>query len=365
MQILTERAALIDIVTRAASIVEVKKSVPILGHVVLATGENSVSVTATDLDIDITDSCPADVARSGAITVPALMLADIVRKTSGAEISFNSMPENGTVEIRSGKAKFRLPTLAAEDFPNVHELGVVKCTFEMALADLLDIFQSVKHAMSTEHTRHYLRGVYLHGHASTRLRAVATNGHVLAMREMPAPIGAGNLDGVLLPLKLVNSFAKIASDTSAETMVVSVSGVRVQFRIGTMTLTSKLIDGTYPDYQRVIPSSHVTRMIVNAKDMASAVDRVGAVALTGIGLHVNSALSITGRGTDGGTADDQIDAEHTGPDVSIGFNASYVSQTLGIVDGDAIWEFTDAGSPAVVKDSADDTKLFVLMPMRL
>lgn len=365
MHIITERAELINIVTRATAIVEAKKSVPILGHVVLATGEHDVTVTATDLDIDVTDACPAEVVRPGRITVPAMMLADIVRKAAGAEISIDFNQQNGTVEIRSGKAKFKLPTLPAEDFPNVHELGVVKCTFDMALANLLDIFQSTRHAMSTEHTRHYLRGVYMHGHQSTRLRAVATNGHVLAMREMPAPVGAGHLDGVLIPLKFVNSFAKIAADAKAETMTVSVSGVRVQFQIGSMTLTSRLIDGVFPDYQRVIPASHVTRMIVDAKDMASAVDRVGAVALTGIGLHVNSALSITGRGTDGGTADDQTDAEHTGPDVSIGFNAGYVSQTLGLVDGNAIWELNDAGSPAVIKDSADESKLFVLMPMRL
>ena len=372
MKLTIERSTLLKALAHVQSVVERRNTIPILSNVLLDAQKSRLLLTATDMDIAIVESVEADVARSGAVTVPAHTLYDIVRKLSeGSQVGIEAIADKGQVALRAGRSSFALASLPPGDFPHMAGSDLPH-QFELASAELKGLIDKTRFAISTEETRYYLNGIYLHAGQSSGigvLRAVATDGHRLARVEMALPAGADGIPGVILPRKTVIELHKLITETDA-TVQVSLSESRVRFTIGEMTLTSKLIDGTFPDYERVIPAGNDKVMEVDRVEFTAAVDRVATISTdksraVKLSLGKNQ-LTLTASSPDAGNAEEEITVRYAGPPIEIGFNARYLLDIAEQIEGEgARFRMADAAAPTLVEDIADQSALYVLMPMRV
>jgi DNA polymerase-3 subunit beta len=372
MKLVIERGELMRALGHVTSVVERRTTIPILSNVLLKASANALQFKATDLEREVLEEAPADVSQPGAATVPAHILHDIVRKLpDGAEVEIKRDAEKERLTLTSGHSRFALQTLAPEDFPDL-AAGELNHKFEVDAKDLKRLIDKTRFAISTEETRYYLNGIYLH--SATRgkeatLRAVATDGHRLAQAELPLPAGAAGMPGIILPRKTVNELHRLLEDSQA-TISVGVSASKVRFEIGTITLTSKLIDGTFPDYARVIPKGNDKVLKVSNTEFKSAVDRVSTIASErgrAVKLNINrNKLVLSVNNPEGGSATEEIGVEYDATPLEIGFNARYLLDIAGQLETDtAQFQLADPGSPTMVKDGSDDGALYVLMPMRV
>ncbi len=368
MKITIERGALLKALNHVQSVVERRNTIPILANVLLTAEDGQLSLTATDLDIEIVEGVPADVARSGGTTAPAHTMYDIVRKLpDGAQVEVDHDQESGKVTVVAGRSRFALQSLPREDFPAA-AAGDLPYTFEISPKDLLRLVDKTRFAISTEETRYYLNGIYLHT-VDGKLRAVATDGHRLARVDFPLPQGADGMPGIIVPRKTVGELLKLL-EGDVESVRVSVSDTKIRFEVGSVTLTSKLIDGTFPDYGRVIPTENDKSMEVDGKLFASAVDRVSTISTErsrAVKLDLDeNRVTLAVNNPDSGSATEELGIDYEGAPLEIGFNARYLLDITQQLDGPtARFELSDAGSPTVVRDSDDPEALYVLMPMRV
>jgi DNA polymerase-3 subunit beta len=372
MRLVIERGELLRALGHVTSVVERRTTIPILSNVMLKAGNAALQFKATDLEREVIESVAAEVTTPGAVTVPAHMLHDIVRKLpDGAQVELKRDAEKERLTLSAGQARFALQTLAAEDFPDL-AVGDMGHEFEIAAADLKRLLDKTRFAISTEETRYYLNGIYLHTATQSKaqtLRAVATDGHRLAQVELPLPEGAAGMPGVIVPRKTVHELHRLIEDGTG-VVKVGVSSAKVRFEIGTVTLTSKLIDGTFPDYGRVIPQANDKEMKVSNAEFMSAVDRVSTIASErGRAVKLNIApdkLVLSVNNPEGGSATEEIGVDYGAAPLEIGFNARYLLDIAGQLEGsEARFLLADPGSPTMVKDASDDTALYVLMPMRV
>ncbi|MSP21188.1 MAG: DNA polymerase III subunit beta [Alphaproteobacteria bacterium] len=371
MKLRIERAALLKSLQHVQSVVERRNTIPILSNVLLDAKAGKLALTATDLDLWMVEHVDATVDQPGGTTVPAQTLYDIVRKLpDGAEVELTSEPD-GRLLVRAGRSRFHLPSLDSEDFPLMPE-GDLPHKFNLAAADLRRLIEKTRFAISTEETRYYLTGVYLHAaktDGGTSLRAVATDGHRLARIETALPKGAAQIPGVIVPRKVVAEMYRLIEGRDAEiTLSLSESKIRAEF--GGAVLTSKLIDGTFPDYQRVIPSGNDKMLEVDAKAFSAAIDRVSTVS-TEKSRAVKIALdkgkaTLSASSAENASAIEELAVGYDAGAIEIGFNARYLIEILGEIDGEsAEFAFADAVSPTIVRDTSDQGALYVLMPMRV
>ncbi|HLJ69842.1 MAG TPA: DNA polymerase III subunit beta, partial [Roseiarcus sp.] len=280
MKATLERTALLKALGHVHRIVERRNTIPILSNVLIEARERQLILKATDLDLEATESAPADIAQDGSTTVAAHVLYDIVRKLpEGAQVSLDMTGETGQLLLRSGRSRFHLQSLPASDFPDL-ATGELSHRFTLAAADLKKLIDNTQFAISTEETRYYLNGIFIHTvdvSGATMLRAVATDGHRLARVEMPAPQGAAGMPGVIVPRKAVSEIQKLIEDIDAEVSI-ELSTAKARFRFGETVLTTKLIDGTFPDYARVIPAGNDKRLVVDKAPFQAAVDRVSTIS---------------------------------------------------------------------------------------
>ncbi len=334
--------------------------------------EDGLGLRATDLDMEVTETIRADVAMPGATTVPAHVIYDIVRKLpDGAQVSLETTGESGQMVLRSGRSKFTLQTLPESDFPDL-AAGEMSVSFEIAPGDLRRLVEKTQFAISTEETRYYLNGIYFHtidSEGETVLRAVATDGHRLARAQMPAPEGSSGMPGVIVPRKAVAEILKLVEE-GGEKIKVSLSPAKIRITFDSVILTSKLIDGTFPDYQRVIPAGNDKSLIVDRDQFAKAVDRVSTIS-SERGRAVKLAIA-DGRVTlsvnnpDSGSATEEIEVEYEAGALDIGFNARYLLDITQQLEGDtALFKLADPGSPTLIQDREGAPALYVLMPMRV
>jgi DNA polymerase III subunit beta len=374
MKLTIERAALLKALGHIQSVVERRNTIPILANVLLEASKGKLAMTATDMDLAIVESVTADVAKTGTITVQAHTLYDIVRKLpEGSQVGFEGGADakGGQVHLRAGRSTFTLASLPAEDFPKMAG-GELPNNFELSSGDLRGLIDRTRFAISTEETRYYLNGIYLHATQSNGmkvLRAVATDGHRLARVEMTLPSGAENVPGVILPRKTVTELRKLLDETQG-TIAVALSDTRVRFAVDDVVLTSKLIDGTFPDYERVIPSNNDKILEVDCKSFAEAVDRVATISTEksrAIKLALSKGqLTLTATSPDAGSATEELEARYTAAPIEIGFNARYLLDIAQQIEGEgARFAMADAASPTIVQDIADPAALYVLMPMRV
>ena len=372
MRVTVERAALLKALGHVHRVVERRNTIPILSNVLLRGGEGSLRLKATDLDIEVTETIPADITEAGSTTVPAYMIYDIVRKLpDGAQVSLEMTPDMGQMQIRSGRSRFMLQALPESDFPDL-AAGDLPHRFTLPASDLKRLIEKTQFAISTEETRYYLNGIYLHtldAGGSLVMRAVATDGHRLARVEIPAPNGSEGMPGVIIPRKAVAEIVKLVEDGS-ENITVELSSAKVRLTFDGVVLTSKLIDGTFPDYQRVIPAGNDKVLVVERADFSKAVDRVSTIS-SERGRAVKLALgdgrlTLTVNNPDSGSATEEIEVDYDATPIDIGFNARYLLDIASQLDGDtAVFKLADPGSPTIIQDRDGAAALYVLMPMRV
>jgi len=370
MKLTIDRNALMRALSHVQAVVERRNTIPILANILMQAEGDRLILTATDLDIEATDAAEAKVKKAGSVTAPAQTLFDVVRKLpDGAEISLELA--EGRLSIAAGRSKFALPTLPASDFQTMaREEAPTK--FDMEAAELRRLIDKTKFAISTEETRYYLNGIYLHhakGAAGPVLRAVATDGHRLALAEVAAPKGSASLKGVIVPRKAVAEARRLL-DGAPETVTLEVSDSKITFRIGEATLTSKLIDGSFPDYQRVIPKDNTRLLVVDTKDFAAAVDRVATVSAErsrSVKLSLSAGkLMLAVSHSETGSGAEEVEAAYDSEAMEIGFNAKYLLDVTQQIESDETRiEFNDAASPARVLDAKDPGAQYVLMPLRV
>jgi DNA polymerase-3 subunit beta len=372
MKVTVERSELLKTLSRVHRVVERRNTIPILANVLVRADKSKLALKATDLDVEVTDSISAEVGPAGSTTVPAHMFFDIVRKLpEGSQVVIESSGDRAALAIRAGRSRFTLQTLPESDFPDLAP-GEMTHKFTLKAADLKRLIDKTQFAISTEETRYYLNGIYLHvaGSGKTQtLRAVATDGHRLAQMELDLPKGAAGMPGIIVPRKTVGEIQRLMEDNEAE-VAVELSPGKIRFTVGEAVLTSKLIDGTFPDYARVIPLNNDKELVVDKKEFEAAVDRVSTVS-SERGRAVK--LSLTGgrlllsvTNPDSGSANEELEVEYEGDPIDIGFNSRYLLDIAGQIESEAaVLKLADPGSPTLIQDKESKGALYVLMPMRV
>jgi len=372
MKFSIERGALLKAVAQAQSVVERRNTIPILANVLIEAQGSDVRFRATDLDIEVLDRAPAMVERAGSTTVAAVMLNEIVRKLpDGALVTLTENAQTNRLTITAGRSTFALATLPRQDFP-VMATADYTTTFTAPAPVLRRLFDKSKFAISTEETRYYLNGVYMHvadAEGAKVLRCVATDGHRLARIDAPLPEGAAAMPGVIVPRKTVGELRKLLEDDATE-VTVSVSETKVRFATPDITLTSKVIDGTFPDYSRVIPTGNARRLEVDAAEFARAVDRVATVSAErtrAVKLSLEEdRLVLSVNAPDLGNAEEELAVAYADEKLEIGFNAKYLLEIASQVDREnAVFLFNSSGDPTIMREGNDMSAVYVVMPMRV
>jgi DNA polymerase-3 subunit beta len=372
MKVTVERSELLKALGHVHRVVERRNTIPILANVLIRADRSKLGLKATDLDLEVFETIAADVAPGGSTTVPAHMLYEIVRKLpDGAQIVLEGSGDRAVLAVRAGRSRFTLQTLPDSDFPDL-AAGDMSHKFTLAAADLKRLIEKTQFAISTEETRYYLNGIYLHTAASgkaTMLRAVATDGHRLAQVELPLPAGAEGMPGIIVPRKTVGEVQRLIEDNEAE-VTIELSQGKMRFTIGAVTLTSKLIDGTFPDYARVIPLGNDKELVVDKAEFEAAVDRVSTVS-SERGRAVKLSLSagrlvLSVTNPDSGSATEELEIEYDADPLDIGFNSRYLLDIAAQLEGEtAVLKLADPGSPTLIQDRSGTGALYVLMPMRV
>ncbi|MBV0913430.1 DNA polymerase III subunit beta [Anianabacter salinae] len=372
MKISIERSALLRAVGQAQSVVERRNTIPILANVLIEADGDSASFRATDLDIEVIDKINAQVIRAGATTVSAVMLHDIVRKLpDGALVELSDDGASGRLTVQAGRAHFQLATLPKEDFP-VMASSEYASNFSAPAGMLRRLFDKSRFAISTEETRYYLNGVYMHvsdAEGGKVLRCVATDGHRLARIDAALPVGADDMPGVIVPRKTVTELRKLLDDDDAK-IAVSVSETKVRFATPEIMLTSKVIDGTFPDYTRVIPTGNTKKLEVDAQEFAQAVDRVATVSSErsrAVKMQLDEdRLILSVNAPDSGNAEEELAVAYGDEKLEIGFNAKYLLEIASQVDREnAVFLFNSSGDPTLMREGNDTSAVYVVMPMRV
>lgn len=372
MRITIERSNLLKSLNHVHRVVERRNTIPILSNVLLRGEGQSLEMKATDLDLEITESTPAQVEQAGGTTVPAHLLYDIVRKLpDGAEVMLATTTDGSAMTVASGRSKFSLQCLPISDFPDLNA-GTFSHSFKVKGSDLKMLIDRTQFAISTEETRYYLNGIFMHtveAGGDLKLRAVATDGHRLARADVVAPSGSEGMPGIIIPRKTVGELQKLVDGVEGDVSV-EISDAKIRVTTGPIVMTSKLIDGTFPDYQRVIPAGNDKEMRVDCATFQAAVDRVSTISSErgrAVKLAISDGqLTLTVNNPDSGSATDEVPVGYDNDPLEIGFNAKYLLDiTQQLSGGEAIFMLADAGSPTVVRDVAGDDALYVLMPMRV
>jgi DNA polymerase-3 subunit beta len=367
MKATIERATLLKSLGHVQSVVERRNTIPILSNVLIEAREDgSIRLMATDLDLQVDESVPANVSQPGATTLSAHTLFDIVRKLpEGSQVELSAA--EGKMQVNAGRSRFSLSTLPRDDFPVIAE-GDLPTRFELPAATLRQIIEKTRFAISSEETRYYLMGIFLHV-IDDQMRAAATDGHRLARVTIAKPDGADGMPDVIIPRKAVQELYRLLEELEG-TVEISLSPTKVRFGLGSAVLTSKLIDGTFPDYNRVIPTANDKLLKLDPKSFSAGVDRVSTIAsekTRAVKISVDRdkvTLSVTSP--ENGLATEELAADYGSDGIEIGFNARYLLDILSEIDGDTVEvHLADAAAPTLLRENDKSNALYVLMPMRV
>ena len=375
MKVVIERNILLRGLSHVQSVVERRNTIPILSNVLIDADGEGLTLTSTDLDIEVIETVPGSVESQGGTTAQAHLLYDIVRKLpDGAQLEIETDGAEERLQLKAGRSDFTLQTLPRDDFPALSE-GESSHRFTMAAPDLKRLIERTRFAISTEETRYYLNGIYLHqasapeGGEGPTLRAVATDGHRLAQAEIALPEGAEGMPGVIIPRKCVAELSRLIDEAEGD-VDIALSSAKIRFAFAGLRLTSKLIDGTFPDYERVIPYQNDKELTVEKRVFAEAVDRVATISSDrgrAVKLAIDGeTLTLSVNSPDAGSAVEEIAVGYADDPLQIGFNPRYLLDITSQLESDeAKFMLSDAGAPTLIKDPSDANALFVLMPMRV
>ena len=372
MKLTIERAALLKALGHVQSAVERRNTIPILSNVLLSAERDRLTFSATDLDLEIIDQAFAQVEQPGQITAPAHTLYEIVRKLpDGADVALTFTGEDPRLMVQAGRSRFSLPVLPAGDFPVMSSDGLGG-QLTVDVNDLIRLIDKTRFAISAEETRYYLNGLYLHTvteNGVQKLRAVATDGSRLALAEMPAPEGAAGAPGVIVPRKTIGEARRLLDD-AGETVELQISPQKVRFDMNGAALTSKVIDGNFPDYTRVIPKDNTRIVRIDAKLFAKAVDRVATISAEksrSVRMAIESGrVVLTVRNMEAGQAVEELEVDYDGDAFELSFNARYLMDITDQISGEmAELRFGGPNDPALVLDPGDADVQYILMPLRV
>ena len=367
-----ERAALLRSLNHVQSVVERRNTIPILANVKMTVADGILSLSTTDMDLEINESVAANVEKDGSTTAPAVTLHDIVRKFPDGSIVKLTLDDSGNfMTVEADRSNFRLSCLPVEDFPQLGQ-DDLPVKFSIPATDLRDLIDRTKFAMSTEETRYYLNGIYMHAadkEGIQVLRAVATDGHRLAQFDMPLPEGAADMPGIIIPRKAVGEIRKLI-DEAGDAISITLSENKIRFEFDHIILTTKLIDGTFPDYTRVIPKGNDKVIEVNPKIFTGAIDRVSTISdgkSRALKITLNGkTMTLSANSPEAGSATEDIEIVSDITDIEIGFNARYLLDITTLVSGDGCRiTLADSASPTIIQETGDDSSLFVIMPLRV
>lgn len=370
MKLRVEKDSFLKALNHGQAVVEKRTTVPILSHVLLKADENNkLSLTTTDMEISIIESISAEVQRAGSVAAPTRKLHDVVKRLKdGSQIELDFDSVKGVLSLETGQSSFTFSCMPAEDFPAIN-VDNLPHRFSIPAKDLYSLFVKTRFAMSTEETRYYLNGVYLHPHGGNELRAVATDGHRLAKVTVSLPPAAVNIPGVIIPRKTINEAIHLLADTVLD-VDVALSDSQISFTIGDAFLTSRLVDAQYPDYEPVIPKTNEKSLTMHVRPFSDAVGRVAIMASEkerGIRLKLSeNQLQLHSHNAESGSAQEELPVDYNNSSFEIGFNATYLLEISQQISSDEVeMLLSDTGSPAIVRDLNDTQSLYVLMPMRV
>ncbi|PBN41801.1 DNA polymerase III subunit beta [Sphingobium sp. D43FB] len=370
MKATIERATLLKSLSHVQSVVERRNTIPILSNVLIeASADGAIKLMATDLDLQIVDSIAAQVEQPGATTISAHTLFDIARKLpEGSQVSLQAA--EGKMLIQAGRARFNLSTLPRDDFPVIAE-GELPTSFELPAETLKQIIDKTRFAISTEETRYYLNGIYFHvaDDGQPVLRAAATDGHRLARITVPRPDGADGMPGIIIPRKCIAELRKLLDEVDGSIQI-ALSASKIRFGLGSAILTSKLIDGTFPDYSRVIPTANDKLLKIDPRGFEEGVDRVATIATEktrAVKMSLDrDKITLSVTSPENGTAAEEVPGAFQGEGFDIGFNARYLLDILGQINSDLVeLHLADAAAPTLIRENDASPALYVLMPMRV
>lgn len=370
MKLKADRTILLKALAHIQSVAEKRNTIPILANVLIQVENGKLTLTATDMEIAVVEAVEAELIENGSVTAPASVLYEIVRKLPDeAQIELSQSSNTMPLALQAGRYATSLNVLNVDEFPSM-TAGELPHHFSIATDTLRKLIEQTRFAISTEETRYYLNGIYLHI-AEGKLRAVATDGHRLARVETEAPKGGESIPGIIIPRKTIYELYKLLEE-AGDTVEILLSDTRIQFNVGNVTLTSKLIDGTFPEYERVIPKGNDKVLRVGKQDFANAVARVAAISQersrpVKLALDQNS-LTLSASSVDQGTAKEELDetqVEYQSSPLEIGFQARYLNDITDQIDNQVEFVFADNAAPTIVRDVDDPSALYVLMPMRV
>lgn len=374
MRFKAEQAPLLRALAHIHGVTEKRNTIPILANVLINYDGQTLKLTGTDMEIAIVEEIAAPGGEAGSVTVPASVLYEIVRKLADSDaIEFEQSDPDSPLALKAGRFATELNVLPVDDFPAM-VAGELPHNFTISVPTLRALIDRTKFAMSNEETRYYLNGIYLH--VGTRekektLRSVATDGHRLALFDTELPAGAKSIPGVIIPRKTVMELRKLLDENDAE-VAIALSETRIQFRIASVMLTSKLVDGTFPEYERVIPRHNKRKLRVSKQALSIAIGRVAAISLERsrpikLALGQNH-LTLSATSPDQGMAQEELDENSVAYDaepLEIGFQARYLTDITDQINDEGDFFLADSASPTLIQDTQEPSALFVLMPIRV
>ena len=369
MKFLVEKNHLFKSISHVQSIVEKKNTLPILSNILIEAQNNSLTLSATDMDISIKETITCKVIEEGSTTVSAHTLYDIIRKLSDLnEIEIISN-DGKIMTLRAGKSKFSLGCLPKEEFPII-EYDNLENEFSINSQKLLKLIAKTRFAVSNEETRYFLNGIYFHKIQRENkdfLSLVATDGHRLAKFDFEKNLN--DIPGVIIPKKTINELFKLLTDFN-EDIKINLSSNKIVFFIGNSILISKLIDGNFPDYKRVIPSDNKNILTINRNTLGYAVDRVSTITNEKLPIIkfkiMKNLVNLSSVNSENGMATEDVLAEYNGEEINIGFNSKYILEMINNLDDeDIILHLKDSASPVTANENSNPNLIYVLMPMRV
>ncbi|MAV82204.1 MAG: DNA polymerase III subunit beta [Pelagibacteraceae bacterium] len=369
MEFKLSREALLRVLNHVSSIVDSRSTITILSNLYIKCENNNVEVRSTDMDISIREFVSCESVKNGEATVNSRILTDIIRKTKkNTIIKFKS---DGTrLIINSENSVFELNALSADEFPKFVPLNQAN-SFELTVDQIKRIFNKTKFAISAEETRYYLNGVYFHTVKSDDkniLKTVSTDGHRLAKNELEISSSV-DIQGIIMPRKFILQLDKILGDFEGTVKIVS-SETQVSFETDSFIIISKLIDGKFPDYEKVIPVENDKLLEIETDPFFNAVDRVSTVnqdkTPTVKLVFENNCVKIMATSTESNKGDEEVQANYTSQKLEILFNSKYLLDLRDVLESEnIILELLNQSSPVIVKDPKDNTSIYILMPMRV
>ena len=354
------------------SIVNKKNTLPILANILIEAQQNSLTLSSTDMDISITETISCNVIEEGSTTLNAQLIFDIIKKLpENNEIEFISN-DGKILTIRTNVSKFSLSCLPKDEFPIITTVSNDGMRLKVKSENIYSLIDKTKFAISNEETRYFLNGLYFNvsnNDKSSLLTFVGTDGHRLATSSIETEQFNNEVPGVIIPKKTINELSKLLSDINCD-LEIDISSNKIIFYINNLILISKLIDGNFPDYTKVIPNNNNHHLFINRQNLLSAVDRVSTIANEknpSIKFKLlKNLLNLSTINNENSTATEDIVTKYEGDEIEIGFNSKYIMDILDNLEGEEIKiSFNDNSSPIIAQEKSGSEITYVLMPMRV